>query len=103
MWESGKFTIMTRDGGEIVDGIIHTKYSLGLYVDYNNRMAVTHLATGRRIYGTFSPKNFGDALQFVEEVGPIADWADPKPIISKDTCDEIARKHLPPEALRNVK
>lgn len=104
MWESGKYTITTKEAGnEVVDGIIHTSYSLGIHVDYNNRMAVTHLATGCRLLGSFSPKHFGDAMNFVEAVGPLADWADPEPTIDdKRSFDNIAQTHLPPEAFLNL-
>jgi len=95
MWEPGKYTIDTVLAGTVVDGIVHTRFALGIHVDEFNRMAVTHIASGKRLGGSLDARYFSNAMAFVEEVGSITDWAetdiDVKPISKQ--YHEIRKRH----------
>jgi hypothetical protein len=62
---------------------------LGLFVDVNSKIAVTHVASGRRVLEPFDPTDLTRAVEFAENISPLVDWTSEDPIIPDITKDKL--------------
>lgn len=76
------------------DGLVVFPALIDLYDFDESRWHVTHVGTGLRIPVEFD--NEDQAAAFAGAVGPLADWAQPKPVLPVDARTrvlELAVKH----------